>query len=186
MPLRLSAALLLAAALPASAQEAGTTTGTEIDPAAYAGLWYEIARTPTPFQQQCEGGVTAFYEVLDPETLRVLNRCDTAGEPESIEGTADVLDGNLNTYSVEFPQSPDAPGINYVVAAVGPEQDGQYPWAAVHSPEGDLAWILSRTPELDAEARAQAEEALTQAGADPSALQDTAQPPEDYDPAQEG
>lgn len=185
MTLRI-AAVLLATAFPATAQEAGTTTGAEIDPTAYSGLWYEVARTPTPFQQACEGGVTALYELRDPGTVSVLNRCDTGTEPMSIEGTAEVLDGNFNTFSVQFPQTPDAPGINYVVAAVGSEEDGQYPWAAVHSPEGDLAWILSRTPEIAPEARQAAEDALTAAGVDPATLQDTAQPPQGYDPAQEG
>ena len=50
-----SAAVALASG--AAAQGAGDTV--DVDPEAYEGLWYEIARTPAPFQAQCEGGVTA-------------------------------------------------------------------------------------------------------------------------------
>jgi apolipoprotein D and lipocalin family protein len=182
--LRPIALMLLAAPSLAAAQEAGANLSTEIDPQAYAGLWFEVARIPTPFQQQCAGGVTASYELADEDTVRVLNRCDLAdGGTEGIEGSAEVADGNFNTFSVTFPQSPEAPGVNYVVAAVGEPEDGRYHWAAVHSPEAGLGWILSRDPDLDAAARQEAEDALAAAGLDPAALQDTPQPPETYDPA---
>jgi hypothetical protein len=39
----------------------------------------KVARTPAPFQEQCVGGVTAFYELIDDETIRVLNRRDVPG-----------------------------------------------------------------------------------------------------------
>jgi apolipoprotein D and lipocalin family protein len=174
-------ALLLATS--AHAQEAGATTGLEIDPAAYAGVWYEIARTPVPFQQQCTGGVTATYTLRSDSEVGVENRCDLAsGETESATGSADVVDGNFNTFAVEIEDS-DAPGINYVVAAVGEPVEGQYSWAAVHSPDGDTGWILARDPDLPDDARADAEAALEDLGVDIAQLSDTAQPPQTYDPA---
>ena len=173
--------LLLAS--PAIAQEAGATTGLEIDPGAYAGVWYEIARTPTPYQQQCTGGVTATYTVVDDSTVRVNNRCDLAsGETEQATGTAEVVDGNFNTFAVELEDSGGAPGINYVVAAVGEEEDGRYSWAAVHSPDDDTGWILARDPDFGDAERSEAEAALEAVGVDLDQLSDTAQPPQNYDP----
>lgn len=186
MKLRLSLSALLLLAAPLAAQEAGTVTQNEIEPQGYAGVWYEIASVPAPFQAMCEGGTTARYDLVDAGTLRVLNRCDMAdGKTAAVEGTAEVVGGNLNTFDVSFPQAPDETGVNYVVVAVGEMEDDSYPWAAVRSPEPGFAWILSRTPELGADDRQAAEAALTEAGTDVSTLVDTAQPPKTYDPAQD-
>lgn len=186
MTLRLSLTALALLAAPAVAQEAGTATGMQIDPQAYTGLWYEVASLPMPFQAMCTGGTTALYQLADAETLRVLNRCDMAGgQVASVEGTAEVAGGNLNTFSVQFAEAADDQGVNYVIVAVGEVEGDSYPWSAVHSPESGYAWILSRTPQLDAADRQTAEEALTAAGADLSRLADTQQPPANYDPAQE-
>lgn len=179
----LAASTVLAAALPAIAQEAGTVTTSEIDPDAYTGTWFEIARTPAPFQEQCEGGVTASYDLVDETTMKVVNRCDLpSGETQGVSGEAEVVDGNFNTFNVQLGGSGDSPGINYVVAAVSEIENGKYQWAAVHSPDGDIGWILSRSTELAPEARARAEAALDEAGVDTSELSDTPQPPDTYDP----
>jgi len=184
LPLAFGFAMVLA--VPATAQEAGSTTGLEINPQSYTGVWYEIARTPTPYQEDCEGGVTATYNLIDDATMEVINRCDRAsGDPEGVVGEAEVVDGNFNTFSVEFGQDTGAPGINYIVAAVGDEEAEQYPWAAVYSPDGNTGWILAREPELADEDRQEAETALNEAGVDLSELSDTTQPPQTYDPMAE-
>ena len=91
--LGLAASLMMAA--PALAQDAGTTASTEIDPQAYAGIWYEIARTPAPFQEMCAGGVTATYELVGAGTVKVTNRCDGEdGQPQGITGEAEVVLGS--------------------------------------------------------------------------------------------
>lgn len=181
--LAVGAALFVAA--PSLAQEAGTTTTLEIDPQAYTGLWYEIANTPTPYEQDCQGGVTAVYTLIDDATMEVVNRCDreSGGDEQGVVGEAEVVNGNFNTFSVEFGEESGTPGVNYVVAAVGEEEDGQYPWAAVYSPDGNTGWILARGLELSEEDRAEAEEALSEVGVDVSQLEDTPQPPQTYDPA---
>ena len=90
MKLRLSLPALLLLAAPLAAQEAGTVTQNEIEPQAYAGVWYEIASVPAPFQAMCEGGTTTRYDLVDAGTLRVLNRCDMAdGKTAAVEGTAE-------------------------------------------------------------------------------------------------
>jgi len=66
------------------------------------------------------------------------------------------------------------------VAAASDIEDGKYQWAAVHSPEGPIGWILARSPEIDAETRQQAEAALEKAGVDVTQLSGTAQPPQTY------
>jgi apolipoprotein D and lipocalin family protein len=177
---------LVTAATSASAQEAVPDTGVEVDPQAYQGLWYEIARTPTPFQESCAGGVTAVYEIIDPETVHVLNRCDLLdGGVDSTEGTARVLNQSFNALEVEFPGVPPQQGANYLIEAVGPVEGGRYLWAAVRSPHDDLGWILARTPELEQQARQEAEQALEQSGLDPERLQMTEQPPQNYDLGQQ-
>ena len=177
----LGTALLFAA--PSFGQEAGETTGLEINPQSYTGVWYEIARTPTPYQEDCEGGVTATYNLIDDATVEVINRCDRAsGDEQGVVGEAEVVDGNFNTFSVEFGDESGAPGVNYVVAAVGDEAEGEYPWSAVYSPDGNTGWILAREPDLSEEERQEAENALSEMGVDLSELSNTSQPPETYDP----
>lgn len=179
----IAAAMLIATQAPVSAQDAGAVSATQIDPQAYTGLWFEVARTPAPFQEQCDGGVTAHYQLLDESTMQVVNRCDTAdGGEQSVSGEADVLDGNFNTFDVQLSEGNDAPGINYVIAAASDIEDGQYQWAAVVSPEDRIGWILSRAPELDDDTRHEAEAALEQAGVDIAQLSDTPQPPQNYQP----
>lgn len=178
------AALIFAA--PVSAQEAGVTTALEINPQSYTGIWYEIARTPTPYEQDCEGGVTATYSLMNEATMEIINRCDRAsGNEKGVVGEAEVVNGNFNTFSVEFGEDTDAPGVNYVIAAVGDERGGHYPWAAVYSPEGTTGWILSREPELSEEDRKEAEASLSEVGVDLTKLSETSQPPQTYDPATE-
>ena len=165
---------------------AATAETVEVDPAAYAGLWYEIARTPAPFQAQCDGGVTAHYELIDDETVGVLNRCDLLGGAVSrVEGRAEVVGDDFARLSVAFPGPPEDERVDYRVEALGPEEDGAYAWAAVTGGDREIGWILAREPELDQEARAEAEAALEAAGIDIGMLQDTEQPPQNYDPEEE-
>ncbi|HEV7274839.1 MAG TPA: lipocalin family protein [Devosiaceae bacterium] len=180
----LAATLALSMTVPAALAQDTPSDGLQVEPEAYAGLWYEIARTPAPFEQQCDGGVTAHYALADAETVTVTNRCDLpGGEVSRIEGTAEVLNEDFTQLSVDFPQSPEEAGPNYVIEAVGPQQDGAYAWAVVRGAGEGIGWILSRQPELGDEARSEAEAALEQAGIDPAALQDTPQPPQNYEAA---
>jgi apolipoprotein D and lipocalin family protein len=174
-----AATLALAAGGPAQAADESI----EVDPEAYTGLWYEIARTPAPLQAQCEGGVSAFYEAIDDDTIRVLNRCDLAGGGvDRVEGTAEAVGGDLGRLSVDFPGSPDDAGVDYRVEALGPIEDGAYAWTVVTGGDREIGWILARGPDLDEDLRAEAEAALEAAGIDLAALDDTAQPPQNYDP----
>ena len=180
----LHAAALVALSTAAFAQETGSTgAGETIEPEAYAGLWYEIARTPAPFQDQCDGGVTASYVLESDGVIGVVNRCDLPdGTVNSIEGTAEAVGDGFRRLNVDFPQSPEEDGANYVIEAVGPKDDGVYGWAVVRGPGEGFGWILSRTPEITADVRAEAEAAMQEAGLDPARLSDTKQPPQNYEP----
>ena len=187
---RITLCLAAAVAWPAAVSGPGVAhtgvpdTGVEVDALAYAGLWYEIARSPAPFQAMCEGGATALYEPLDSMKLRVVNRCDLAdGQVARVEGTAQALNERFNAFEVEFQESPDE-GVNYLIEGLGPLEDDHYLWAAVRSPDG-YAWILARTPDLPEAERREAEAALAGAGFDTGLLQPTDQPPETYDPEAE-
>src|SRR5690348_15839064 len=46
-----------------------------VDLARYEGLWYEVARLPNRFEEKCAGDVTARYERLGDDRLKVVNRC---------------------------------------------------------------------------------------------------------------
>jgi apolipoprotein D and lipocalin family protein len=174
-----------AVATASGAAAQGTGDAVDVDPEAYEGLWYEVARTPAPFQEQCAGGATAFYELIDDETIRVLNRCDVpGGEVSSVDGTAEVVGSDFGRLSVDFPGSPDDAAVNYRVEALGPVEDGFYAWTAVTGGDREIGWILARDPDLGDEARAEAEAALEGAGIDLARLEDTDQPPENYDAAE--
>jgi apolipoprotein D and lipocalin family protein len=180
----LHAAALVALSTAAFAQETGSTgAGETIEPEAYAGLWYEIARTPAPFQDQCDGGVTASYALEGDGVIGVVNRCDLPdGTVNSVEGTAETVGDGFRRLNVDFPQSPAEEGANYVIEAVGPKDDGVYGWAVVRGPGEGFGWILSRRPEITADVRAEAEAAMQEAGLDPARLSDTKQPPQNYEP----
>ena len=63
----------------------------------YAGLWYEIARIPNSFQDQCVKGTTAKYTIKENGEISVLNSCiDEDGEVDNAEGVARVVDKNSN------------------------------------------------------------------------------------------
>lgn len=178
-----ASAIVVLTCLTAYAQQPVPDTGIDVDPEAYSGLWYEIARTPAPFQQRCDGGVTAYYEIIDDETLSVVNRCDLPdGDVERTEGTATALNARFNAFNVEFPESLPEEGANYLIHAIGPVEEGSYAWAVIRGPGEGYGWILARDPERADEAFETAREALVETGIDPDRIQMTDQPPEHYDP----
>jgi lipocalin len=68
----LSAVFVAVAAAPLPTQD-------WVDLARYAGRWYEIARLPTSFQEQCASDVVATYTVRDDG--RVTGAGERTGPP---------------------------------------------------------------------------------------------------------
>jgi len=151
----LLAALVVAAApaRPAAALEPPQTVP-QVDLARYVGRWYELARLPNSFQDQCVSDVTATYQSRADGLLDVANRCRTpAGEIDEAVGVARVADERSRAkLEVRFAPAylsflPIVWG-DYWVLALEPE----YRWAVVGTPDRQNLWILARDPALaDAE-----------------------------------
>lgn len=135
------------------------------DPAQYTGLWYEIARFPTPFERGCVA-VTAEYQLIDEDTVSVENICrNPDGSVKStINGSADVVGpGRLK---VSFPSVPFVKGDYWVLWT-----DESYTTAVVGAPKGTTGWILHREPTIRADKLAAAKEILDFNGYDLSQLE---------------
>ncbi len=120
-----------------------------VDLESYAGLWYEISRYDTPFDEDAVG-VTAEYTLNDDGTVKVLNQGFVGGlngTPTSIEGVARVVDPETNAkLSVTFDR-PDIAGVEFDYWIIELEED--YEWAVVTSATRFVLYILSRTPALE-------------------------------------
>ena len=126
----------------------------QVDLERYAGKWYEIARLPNDFQQDCAGDVSATYSLRDDGRLDVVIECQRAdGQIDRAEGVARVAgeDGSNSKLEVRF-----APAwLSFIPAVWGDywivELADDYSYAVVGHPERTYLWILSRTPRMDAD-----------------------------------
>ncbi|MGB7182190.1 MAG: lipocalin family protein [Burkholderiaceae bacterium] len=124
----------------------------QLDPDRYAGQWFEIARLPNRFQNQCVGNVTATYTQNDGGGLSVTNRCMTEN------GTIDEAVGRVRRVSdtqaklkVSFLPSllstlswlPFGWGDYWVL-----DLAGDYSHALVGTPDNKYLWLLSRDSEM--------------------------------------
>ena len=113
----------------------------------YAGLWYEIARLPNRFQNDCACCVTATYTRREGGRLTVVNGCRTAdGKSKAVEGEAKLATegGPTSTLKVRF-----APRFLSFIGAVWGDYwvldlPEDYSHALVGSPDRKYLWVLSR------------------------------------------
>ncbi len=127
-------------------QELKTVAAVDLD--RYMGRWYEIARLPNRFQDDCAGEVTATYAKQPDGRLSVVNECRKAdGRTMSAAGEArQVGDAKLK---VRFAPAwlswlPMVWGDYWVI-----DLADDYSWAVVGEPSREYFWILSRGPEMD-------------------------------------
>lgn len=127
----------------------------QLDLARYLGRWFEIGRLPNKFEDAGASDITAEYSLRDDDTITVTNSCVTErGDREDAVGQAVPGDapGRLR---VSF--LPAAlrwiPGTraNYWVLKI----DDDYSLALVGTPDHKFLWLLSRTPGVTPEARAE-------------------------------
>lgn len=148
------AALLLAGcvAFPSYRDQSVPITSMAVfDPTRYAGLWYEIARFPVPFQEGCSR-TQAEYAVAGEGTLSVRNSCMKNGALDVIDGAARVVGpGRLKVELGALPFAAD-----YWVLWV----DGDYRTAVVGVPSGRAGWILNRDPDISPDRLTAAREVL--------------------------
>jgi apolipoprotein D and lipocalin family protein len=150
----LLSSLLMAITFPIAALSAKPpSTVKELDLNKYQGLWYEVARLPNSFQDQCVGNVTAEYSLMKSGKIKVVNRCqEISGEIEVAEGRG-RLSGKKSkskldvTFAKILGKYIFAFGGNYWVM----ELDKNYQWSLVGSPDRKFAWILARKPELSSD-----------------------------------
>ena len=117
----------------------------------YAGVWYELARYPNKFQNQCMSDVTAEYVIEKDGDITVINKCKTAnGETDEAKGEARIKDKQTNAkLEVRFAPKilsfiPNVWG-DYWILDLGRDYD----YALVGSPDRKYLWVLSRTPQID-------------------------------------
>ena len=120
-----------------------------VDLTRYAGTWYEIAKIPNRFQEQCVRGTTAEYSLREDGRITVLNSCfkEDGGRDEA-EGVAKIEDSvtnaRLKVSFVSFLGWRPFWGDYWVIGL-----DADYGWAIVGTPDRKYGWILARTPTLD-------------------------------------
>ncbi len=124
----------------------------EVDLQRYMGTWYEIARLPNSFQDQCLGDVTATYTLRDDGKIQVVNRCRKEnGAYNEVQGLAKRAskDGPNSKLKVRFAPAylsflPFVWG-DYWVMLLAPD----YTYVVVGEPGRKYLWVLSRTPSMD-------------------------------------
>ncbi|MCW8960410.1 MAG: lipocalin family protein [Ignavibacteriaceae bacterium] len=123
-------------------------TVNQVDLNKYIGLWYEIAKIPNSFQDQCAYGTTAEYKLLEDGNIQVINKCfKEDGEADVADGLAKVVDKKTNSkLEVSFFSILGFRPFwgDYWIIGL----DDNYQWAVVGSPNRKYGWILSRTSTL--------------------------------------
>jgi apolipoprotein D and lipocalin family protein len=132
-------------ALVAHAGEPDPTVVPTVDFQRYSGLWYDIARNPSFFQNKCLHS-TAEYAVLTEDSVSVKNTCyQKNNKVTDIEGTAKVKDPAVPAkLKVKF--NFFARGDYWIV-----ELDPNYEWAVVSGPQKKSLFILARQAPMQKE-----------------------------------
>lgn len=133
----------------------------------YMGRWYEIAKYPNTFEQNCYG-VTADYTLNPNGTVRVVNTCrseDGSKVIRVIEGVAEIADRNTNAKLTVYFFYPF--GAPYWII----DLDADYQYAVVGEPSRRFLWILSRSPTLEPAIYDAIVTRLQNMGYDPSRLE---------------
>lgn len=118
----------------------------KLNAARYSGKWYEIARTPNPFERDLTG-ITAEYTLLDDGSIKVVNSGFLPdGRKKSITGQV-RFSGKNGAQSGDLAVTFFWPFYGeYKIVKLAED----YSYSIVVSGKKYL-WILSRTPELKKE-----------------------------------
>ena len=144
-----------------------------VDVERYLGRWYEIARFPNRFEENCEG-VTADYARREDGLIAVVNTCRegaTDGPEKAAKGRARIVDAASNA-KLEVSFFGPFWGDYWII-----DLAEDYSLAIVGEPAGRYLWVLSRTPTINDGVRADAIATLTSFGYNVDALYFTKQPP---------
>jgi apolipoprotein D and lipocalin family protein len=149
----------------------GLKTVKQVDLKKYAGLWYEIAKIPNSFQDQCAYGTTAEYKIQKDGSIRLINKCyDENGEPDIADGVANIVDKKTNSKLevsfVSFLGIRPFWGDYWIIGL-----DENYEWAVIGTPGRKYGWILSRTPTLPNETMQEIFDILKSQNYDPASFE---------------
>ncbi len=123
-----------------------------IDVQKYMGVWYEIARLPNPYEEDCTGEVRATYSLMESGDIRVVNRCmhedSTFGEAEgiAIRGDADEPNSKLKVRFAPaiFSWLPWVWGDYWII-----DLASDYSYVVIGEPDREYLWILARSRTMD-------------------------------------
>jgi len=145
----------------------------QVDLQRYLGKWYELARFPNGFEENCEG-VTAEYATRPDGRIAVANVCrdgSPAGKAKIANGIARIIDPASNAkLKVHF-------GVPFEGDYWVLERANDYAWSLVGEPEGRYLWVLSRTPTVSTALRDELIKRLAARGYAVDQLKWTQQPP---------
>ena len=146
--------ILILATLSSFAQsqtQSPVKTVASVDLNRYAGRWYEIAKYPNKFQDQCVGNTTATYTLKSEGKIEVLNRClEKDGTMSDAKGEAKVEDKSTNAkLKVRF-----APGfLSWLPQVWGDywviDLPADYSYSVIGTPDRKYFWILSREAKME-------------------------------------
>ncbi len=137
----------------------------------YLGTWYEIARYDHSFERNLVG-VTATYSMREDGMIKVVN----AGYKKTLDGKRSEAIGKAKIPNSEEPSKLKVSFFwifygDYFVLELDPD----YQWAVIGSSSDKYLWILSRTPQMDADLYQGLLDGLTGRGYDVSRLIEVAQ-----------
>jgi apolipoprotein D and lipocalin family protein len=147
----------------------------KVDLNRYEGTWYEIARIPNRFQDQCVKNVTATYVLCENGKIDVTNRCiEEDGSVDEAEGIAQVVDevtfSKLEVSFVSFLGIRPFWGDYWIL---GLEEN--YSYVVVGDPSRDYGWILSRSKVMEGKDLDKCFKILREQGYDPDKFEMTKQ-----------
>ncbi len=139
----------------------------------FQGTWYEIARTPWIFEDDCYG-VIAKYDLKEDGDIGVTNLCKKGsfnGDVAKITGKGWVVDQKTKAkLKVQFIWPFN---LNYWVIHTAPD----YSNIVVGEPDRENLWILNNKPEMDSQTYDAVVKVIAEKGYDVSKIVKTPQDP---------
>ena len=123
-----------------------------VDLLRYSGRWYEIARLPNRFQNDCVSDVSATYTILPDGDIEVVNRCRKSdGGITEARGKARLASDTGPNTKLEVRFAPAflsfLPFVwgDYLIIDLAPD----YSYAVIGEPDRKYLWILARSQGMD-------------------------------------
>jgi apolipoprotein D and lipocalin family protein len=132
----------------------GLPTQAGVDLNRYAGTWYEQARLPNSFQEDCVGDVQADYKILTEDTISVTNQCRTGNGGTKVanaEGRLSKASDPRDPAKLEVRFAPK--WTSWLPMVWGDywiiKLEGDYEYSLVGTPDRKYLWVLSRDKQAD-------------------------------------